>query len=282
MDLRRADSVARDVVTVVREHDVTFMAGSIAHAALLSILPLLLLLVLIVGAVGNEYLTEQISAMAREHLTPAGEGLLFEALTQATDRAGASLIGVTSLLWGMLYIFRGVNTAFGELYGGDGDGRSSVLETVFDGIIVFTVILIATVGAGFVTATLGRIDRAIVRALTPFALFFGLAVAFFPIYYLFPDPDVTVREVLPGTAVAAAGWVLLEALFGVYVSLVDTIGTYETFGAVILLLIWLYGNAFVLLVGAAVNVVIGGHHTATNDDPDHDGDGRDSTDAVRA
>ncbi|TYL38244.1 YihY/virulence factor BrkB family protein [Natronococcus pandeyae] len=282
MDLRRAGSVARDVVSVIRENNVTFMAGSIAHAAFLSILPLLLLLFIVVGAVGNEYLTEQVVAMAHEHLSPAGEGLVFEALTHASERAGASLIGVASLLWGMLRIFRGINTAFDELYGGEG---SSFPKKLLDGVVVFGVILIATVGAGFVAATFAAVDHPLVEAVAPFALFAGLTVAFFPMYYVFPDPDLAVREALPGAIVAAAGWVLLEGVFGVYVGLVDTVGTYETLGAVILLLVWLYGNALVLLVGTAVNVVIGGYHTAgeefgTDDGTDTD-DETDSTEPVR-
>jgi membrane protein len=276
MDLRRAGTVARDVASVIREHNVTFMAGSIAHAAFLSILPLLLLLFIVVGAVGNEYLTEQITVLAREHLSPAGEGLVFEALTHASERAGASLIGVASLLWGMLRIFRGLNTAFDELYGG---GESSFAEKLLDGVVVFAVILIATVGAGAVAATLATVDHAIVEAVSPFALLVGLSIAFFPMYYVFPDPDVGIREALPGTLVAAAGWVLLEIVFGIYAGIVDTVGTYETLGAVILLLVWLYGNALVLLVGAAINVVVGGHHT---DGADRETDEQqDTTESVR-
>ena len=263
---------------MVREHNVTFMAGSIAHAAFLSLLPLLLLLLIIVGAVGNDHLTQQVVVMARDHLSPAGEGLVFEALRNASDRAGASLIGVASLLWGMLRIFRGLNTAFDELYD---SGRTSVLRKLIDGVVVFLVILIATVGAGFAAAVLAALDHPVVEALTPFVLFVGLAIAFFPMYYVFPDPDVSVREVLPGTLIAAAGWVALEAVFTVYAALVNTVGTYETLGAVILLLVWLYGNALVLLVGTAVNVVIGGHQRTGRDESGTD-ESRDAPDTVRA
>ncbi|QSW99990.1 YihY/virulence factor BrkB family protein [Haloterrigena alkaliphila] len=263
MDARRIYAVARDVVAVVDEHNVTFMAGSIAHAAFLSLLPLLLLLFIVAGAVGNEYLTEQIVVMARDHLSPAGQGLVYEALTHASERGGASLIGLVSLLWGMLRIFRGVTTAFDELYA---DGENSFPEKVVNGAVVFAVILIATVGAGFGTTTLASVDNPVVQAATPIALFVALSVGFFPMYYIFPDPDVSVREALPGTLIAAGGWVVLETVFGVYVGLVNTVGTFETFGAIILLLIWLYGNALVLLVGAAVNVVIGGHHATDRED----------------
>ena len=263
MEARRVVSVARDVVAVIDEHNVTFMAGSIAHAAFLSLLPLLLLLFIVAGAVGNEYLTEQLVAMARDHLSPAGQGLVYEALTHASERAGASLIGIVSLLWGMLRIFRGISTAFDELYQ---DGESSFAGKLLDGAVVFAVILIATVGAGFGATTLAAVDHPVVELLTPFALFVGLTVGFFPMYYVFPDPDVSVREALPGTVIAAAGWVVLETVFGIYADLVNTVGTFETLGAVILLLIWLYGNALVLLVGAAVNVVIGGHHATDLED----------------
>ncbi|QLK27387.1 YihY/virulence factor BrkB family protein [Natrinema zhouii] len=275
MDLRRIRSVARDVIAVVREHNVTFMAGSIAHAAFLSLLPLLLLLLIVTGAVGNEYLTEQIVSVARDHLSPAGQGLVYEALTHASERAGASLIGIVSLLWGMFRIFRGLTTAFDELYE---DGESSLRGTLIDGLVVFVVILIATVGVGISTAILATVDHPVVVALTPLVLFFGLAVAFFPVYYVFPEPDVSVREALPGTVIAAAGWVVLEALFGIYADLVNTVGTYDTFGAIILLLVWLYGTAFVLLVGASVNVVIGEYHPEGSAGPS---DGRDATGSVR-
>ncbi len=256
MDLRRAGSVARDVVAVIRDRNVTFMAGSIAHAAFLSLLPLLLVLLLVAGAVGSEYLTDQLVSLSETYVSPAGQGLVYEALTRASDRAGASLIGLVSLLWGMFRVFRGLKTAFDELYG---EGESSLREKLVDGGVIFVVILLATVGVGFATAVLASIDHPVVLALIPLVLFVGLVVAFFPVYYVFPSPDVSAREALPGTVIAAAGWVVLEAVFGIYADLVNTVGTFDTFGAIILLLIWLYGTAFVLLVGAAVNVVVGGH-----------------------
>ncbi|MDS0475324.1 YihY/virulence factor BrkB family protein [Natrinema sp. 1APR25-10V2] len=275
MDLRRAGSVARDVVAVIRDRNVTFMAGSIAHAAFLSLLPLLLVLLLVAGAVGNEYLTDQLVSLSQTYVSPAGQGLVYEALTRASDRSGASLIGLVSLLWGMFRVFRGLKTAFDELYG---EGENRLREKLVDGGVVFVVILLATVGVGFATAVLASIDHPVVLALTPLVLFVGLTVAFFPVYYVFPSPDVSSREALPGTVIAAAGWVVLEAVFGIYADLVNTVGTFDTFGAIILLLIWLYATAFVLLVGAAVNVVVGDR---TPDAGSAAGDEQQSTTSLR-
>jgi len=259
MDVRRGFAVVRRTFTVVREHRITFMAGSIAYAAFLSLLPLLMLVLIIAGAVGNDVLTERLTSMTESHLSPAGEGLVYEALTNASDRAGASLLGVVSLIWGMFRIFRGIETALNELYGTE---RQSVRDKVADGVVVFTALTVAILGVSAAAALLARVDHPLGRLLNPFLLFVGLSVAFFPIYRFLPDLDVDAREALPGTMVAAVGWVVLEVVFGLYTNLVSTVGTYETLGAVILLLIWLYGNAFVLLVGVAVNIVVAGRDTA--------------------
>ncbi|WP_331233587.1 YihY/virulence factor BrkB family protein [Natronorarus salvus] len=275
MDGRRPLDIARDVLEVIREHNVTFMAGSIAHAAFLSLLPLLLLLLIIAGAVGNEYLTERIVALSREYLSPAGENLVYEALTDASERAGASVIGVASLLWGMLRIFRGISTAFDELYGAD---ESGFVGRVLDGLVVFLAIALATVGAGFAGALLAVGDHPVLQLMNPLVLVVGLMIAFFPIYYVFPEREVTPREVLPGTVVAAVGWVVLEVVFGLYVDVANTVSADGALGAVILLLVWLYGSAFVLLLGAVVNIVLAGHH---REDADADGS-TDATDTARA
>ncbi|WP_425495421.1 YhjD/YihY/BrkB family envelope integrity protein [Natrinema halophilum] len=95
-------------------------------------------------------------------------------------------------------------------------------------LVVFVVLLVATIGIGFTTATLAPTDHPVVLALTPLVLFWGLILAFFPSYYVFPAPDVSAREALPVTVIAVAGWVALEALFGVYADRVTTTGRFST------------------------------------------------------
>jgi membrane protein len=93
----------------------------------------------------------------------------------------------------------------------------------------------------------------------PIVLVVGLGIAFFPIYYIFPDTDVTPREVLPGVTVAAVGWSVLEAVFQGYVTYAGRYeAVYGTLGSVFILLIWLYFSGLILLVGGVVNAVVAG------------------------
>jgi membrane protein len=257
MDWRRVVATVRTVAEKVRENNITFMAGSIAHSAFLSLLPLLLLLLVITVAVGNETLTTELLALSRKYLSPVGQGLLYEALTNASERAGASVIGIVTLLWGMLRVFRGLNTAFDELYG---DGTSDIVEQLVDGVVVFVSIVLATFGTALGIALLAIVEHPVTTALNPLVLVAGLTAAFYPMFYRYPQPDIGYREALPGTLVAAVGWVLLELLFGLYVDMIEAVSMYGVLGSIILLLVWLYAVAFVLLVGAVVNLVLAGRH----------------------
>ena len=253
MDWRAAAGFVEDVVEEIRANNITFMAGSIAHSAFLSLLPLLLLLLVVTTAVGNETLNQELVRMSRRYLSPVGQGLLFEALTNASDRAGASVIGVVTLVWAMLRVFRGINVAFDELYG---DGESDLLEQVVDGLVVFVSVVVATLGTAAGVTLLALDEHPAALVLNPLALVVGLSLAFFPMFYVFPEADLRPREALPGTVVAAVGWVLLEVVFGIYVDVVETVSMYGVLGSTILLLVWLYAVAFVLLVGATVNLVL--------------------------
>lgn len=162
-----------------------------------------------------------------------------------------------TLVWGMLRVFRGINVAFGELYGA---GESGLLGQVVDGLVVFVSVLVATLGTAAEIALLAVDEHPAALVLNPLAHVVGLSLAFFPMFYVFPAADLRPREALPGTVVAAVGWVVPEVVFGVYVDVVDTASLYGVLGSTILLLVWLYAVAFVLLVDATVNLVLRGRH----------------------
>ncbi|WP_323191653.1 YihY/virulence factor BrkB family protein [Halostella sp. PRR32] len=265
--VRRVLAVVVAVVRVVRRKNITFMAGSIAYNAFVSLLPLLLILFLVVAAVGNDPLALYVVELTERYLTPNAQLLLASALTDRTGQAGLSAISVVTLLWGTLKIFRGLDTAFAELYASEAE--STLLDQLRDGFVVLFAVLFAILAAGVAGAAFALFPAVpYVGFLSPLVLVVGLSLAFLPMYYVFPDADVTVREVLPGTVVASVGWALLEALFQVYAAAASTYEVYGTIGAVLLLLTWLYFGGLVLMIGAAVNVVLAGRVDETVDTED--------------
>ncbi|MFD1564831.1 YhjD/YihY/BrkB family envelope integrity protein [Haloarchaeobius amylolyticus] len=256
--VRDAVPFAKSVVTGIQEKNVTFMAASIAYQAFVSLIPLLVLLFFLVSFVGDEGLATQVSATTEGFLPESGQVMLENGIEGDTGSVGTSLIGLVALVWGSLKIFRGLDTAFSEIYASTAE--NSLVDQVRDGIVVFSVIGVALVAAALTTVVFAFFPSIpFIGVLNPLLLVVGLTVAFLPMYYFFPDIDVSVREVLPGVVVAAVGWAALQSLFQVYVAFSSSSASAGPIGAILLLLTWLYFGGLILLVGAVVNATHSGH-----------------------
>ncbi|WP_394742587.1 YihY/virulence factor BrkB family protein [Natronococcus roseus] len=264
-DTQGAVPFAKSVVAGIQEKNVPFMAASIAYHAFISLIPLLVLLFFLVSLLGDEQLAADVAATTEGVLPESGQIMLEDALTESPATAGASIIGLVTLVWGSLKIFRGLDTAFSEIYGTTAE--SSLLGEVRDGIIVLGAITLALVAASAATIAFAILpDVPFLGLINPLLLIVGLSIAFMPMYYFFPKMEVTVREILPGVAVAAVGWAALQSLFQVYVSLAADSESGGAIGAILLLLTWLYFGGMILLVGAVVNATRSNEVTLAEDD----------------
>jgi hypothetical protein len=158
------------------------------------------------------------------------------------------------MLWGALKVFRGLDMAFSQVYGAH-DPKSFVAQVV-DALSALAGIGLAIVGLGVVGA-LGTV-LGVQVALGGLALVPILTVAFLPLYYVFPDEVMTVRDAVPGAALAAVGWAVLGTAFNVYAAQADTYQLYGVVGGVLLLVTWFYFAGQILLVGAALNATLSG------------------------
>ena len=248
--LRRALTVGRAVVHEVRTERVTFMAGSIAYHAFVSLLPLLLLVLAVVAALDRPGIERGVVALAAALFSPGAGDVLVAELRSASP--GVSLLGLVVLVWGTLRIFRGLDTAFSDIY--ETEAHNTLVDQFGDGLLVLVCIGAALlVGAALERAlafdgTLGWVaGRAVLVA--------GLALAFLPMYYVFPDePGMTVREVLPGVGFAAVGLTAFASLFRVYLEASGG-GSGGVLGGVLVFLTWLYFSGLVVLVGVVINAV---------------------------
>lgn len=269
----RTREVTAAVVREVRAENVTFMAGSVAYHAFVSLLPFLLLTLFLLTRLGGEELaTTVVEALAR-NLTPASDAsggpadslasLLVEAARNATRSAGLSVVSLVALVWGVLRVFRGLDQAFSDIY--ESESRNTFLDQIVDGVVVFGAIGLALFAvtladAFFVVPSVGAADVLVGPLLSVVAI----AVALLPMYYVFPDEAVTLREIVPGAVVAAVGWTLLSYTFRLYAT-TSSSSEYGIVGVVILLVTWLYFGGLTLLVGAAVNAVLAGRSDDVTD-----------------
>jgi membrane protein len=84
-----------------------------------------------------------------------------------------------------------------------------------------------------------------------------LMVAVAIMYYVMPDVKQTFRFITPGSVLAVVVWIAASLGFAYYVkTFADYNAMYGSIGAIIVLLLYFYISAAVLLFGAELNAVI--------------------------
>ena len=255
-----SQSRVRQVVDVARDRNVMFLAASVAYYAFVSLIPLALLVLVLGSLLGGQAFAEFIVRQVQRSLSASGQRILQQALTSSTGRTSAGIVGIVTVAWSALKLFRGLDIAFSEAYGTERD--LSLVEQIVDGAVTVGLVVVAVafvVAVGYVLRNPSIGPSVPLRSLVGnLVLVVGLVVAFLPLYYVMPPVDMTVTEALPGAVVAAVGWVALQILFQFYLANAARYQAYGVIGAVLLLLTWFYFAGAVVLLGAVVNSVFGG------------------------
>lgn len=264
------------------DHTVLAAAG-VAFFAFLAVIPALAALVSIAGLLT----TPQDAATRIESLfggLPAeAQDLLTSQLESLADRDAGSLslgvvIAIGLSLWsasgGMGHLVEGVNVAYDEHDERNWVARKLLALALTLGAIVFmvlTVVGLAALPALLESTGLPSVVQTVLRlALWP-VLMIGFAVGLAVLYRYAPDRDEPQWQwVSWGAAVAVVLWIVASIGFKIYTS---TFGSYsESYGslaAVVVLMLYLFITAFVVLLGAQINSEME-HQTArdTTEGPD--------------
>ncbi len=249
----RVVEVGRALVHEARVENVTFLAGSIAYHAIVSLLPLLVLVLGGLSTIGDGALRDNFQQMAESVLSQSAGDEVSRQLVSAGHSTGLSIVGLVLLVWGTLRIFRGLDTAFSDIY--ETEASNSFTDQMSDGLIVLATFAIAILFATIINDKIPVIDGVGGWFLARIVLVIALTATFLPMYYIFPDTDVTVAEILPGTVFAAVGLTAFEALFRFYVTHTGSANGNLVSG-ILVLLTWLYFSGLVILLGVVVNAVI--------------------------
>lgn len=243
----------RTVRRELKRQNVALLAGSFAYHALVSLLPLLFLLFAVTGLLLDEPMAVFVVESTERYLTP-GQSVL---VADDQNRVRASLLSVGVLLWSTLKVFRQLDAAFSAVYGTTAD--TSFSDQIHDGAVALLAIAFAVFvfyGAEVVYDGLGGVP--LVGYAQTLSVALGASIAFFPLYRLFPDVEMSAFEAVPGALLAGAGWAVLQRLFTAYLSLTGEYRSYGVFGGFLLLALWLYLAGLLLLGGAVVNAVLAG------------------------
>lgn len=272
-NLTNRSGVARELgllVQTVREslHDhAKDLAAAIAFWAFFSIFPLLIGILALAGYfLRSAELQARIFEIVIE-MFPGSASLIQDNLDAVVEYRGTmSLVGIGGLLWtaskGFGAITRAVNRAIGAQR-----THHFLLSKVryFSMAVAVSVMAIVSIGITLVleivietplVARLG-IDGLEISRLKSWGLSFLLIfLTFGLIYKLAPYVETRWRDVVRGALLAAVLFELLKAAFVLYLDRVAHFeAVYGSLSSIIVMLLWLYLSALILVFGAEYNIV---------------------------
>jgi membrane protein len=237
------------------------LAAMIAYFALLSFVPLLFLMVSVLALSGRP---DEASFLVHE-LKRAFPGSSVTSIVHTVDEVqkhatALGIVGAATLLWASLSLFSVLESAVNLVYGQPNRSflRGKLLAVgllVLSLVTLFVGLLIGSFGFDLLKryaswlAGNAYVAYGVSVAVSLVAVFLFL----FAVYYFLTNVEHTLTDVLPGAVFAA---VMLEASFQVlplYVRFSDNVVALKAFGGPVLLLVWMYFMANVLVFGAEVN-----------------------------
>ncbi len=233
------------------------LAALIAYYAFVSLFPLLLVLVTVLGFVlqGNPGERQRILDGT------LGQFPIISDYLQLHSLSGSSLgliVGVVGSLLAGLGITGATQEAFNRVWSVPFKRRPNWLQSRGRGLgmlaLLGTMSIVSTTAAGYVGSSSPGVLTDLAAALLAFALNLAL---FMIAFKLLTAVELHWRELLPGVIVAAVLWQLLQHLGGYYVDHVikRMSALYGIFAVVLGLLAWLYLGAQLTIFAAEVNVV---------------------------
>lgn len=266
---RSAYEVTRQVIDDLGEKNAGLISAGVAFYGLFAIFPGIAAVIALFGLLADPAVVDtQLDLMTG--LMPPGVFALFEAQIDAVLNAGGRALGATTIisigvaLWsartGVAALIRGLNAIF------DRPNRSSIRHVLV--ALLLTLCLVAMT----IVALLMVVVTPIILALIPFdtdrglllevtrwtvaimMLFLGLGL----LYRYGPNRRFArLAWVTPGAVMVVVLWLVMSAAFSIYVANFSTYNeVYGSIGAVIALLMWFYLSAYLIFVGAALNVTL--------------------------
>ncbi|HZG36871.1 MAG TPA: YihY/virulence factor BrkB family protein [Gaiellaceae bacterium] len=251
-----------------REDNLTDWAAALTYYGVLSVFPALLVLVALLGILGEHPRTTDALLGIVEDVSPgaATETLRdpIVGVIQSRGGAGALLgIGLAGALWsasGYIGAFMRAMNVLYEVPEGRPFWKLRPLQIAITLLMVFLLALVAiaivVTGplAGAVGEAVGANDAAVAAwSWGKWPVLVGIVIVMLAILY-YAAPNVkhpSFRLITPGAALAVLIWLVASLLFALYVANFGSYNkTYGSLGAVVVFLVWFWISNLALLVGA--------------------------------
>jgi membrane protein len=259
--------ILKDTVTAWSNDKVPRHGAALAYYTVLSLVPLLVVIIAIIGLVfdrevGQGYVLEQIGSLVGPQSAEAIKEMIQRASEPSTGIV-ATVLAAATLLLGASAVFAQLQNSLNSIWGvepKEGRGLWGLIRDRFMSVA-------ALLGTGFLLL----VSLALSAGLSAFGNWFGgwlpapeivlhglellisLAVItglFAMIFKILPDAHVAWSNVWIGAALTSVLFTIGKFAIGLYLGKSDVGSAYGAAGSLVIVLVWVYYSAQILLFGA--------------------------------
>ena len=267
-DVTTTNGFWKELLVRIKNVDITGLGSQLAFFFLLSLFPLLIFLMTLLPFLNIDQ--DQIFLLIRDYAPDSVYTLLHDTLTDILQSRNGGLlsIGALATIWsaskGMNALTKGLNQSYYVE-----ESRSFVVARAMS--VVFTVALIGVLAVALLLPVFGEqigtlafsyfgMEEGFLKlwgslrwVLPPILIF----LVFVTIYWIVPNKKLHFASAVPGAIFSTAGWILTSVAFSYYVgNFASYSATYGSIGAIIVLMMWLYLSAIILMLGGLLNAVM--------------------------
>ena len=259
----------REVLAEWQRDRALVLGAALAYYTLFALAPLLVLVIAVAGlALGRAAAQGEIVAQIEGLMGPDGAKMIEGMIVRASRPASgvvATLVSLGTMLLGASGVFGQLQAALDQIFGAEasarrgGGVRAAVRQRLaYVGMILgigflLLVSLVLSAALAAVHDLLAARLPVAARVLPPlnFGLSFVVVSGLFALVYkVLPAVELAWRDVWLGAACTAILFTAGKSLIGIYLGRAGATSVYGAAGSLVLVLLWIYYSAQILLLGA--------------------------------
>ncbi len=267
MKLRALIPLLRETVSEWSKHKSARLAAAIAYYTVFSIAPLLVIVIAIAGlAFGREaaqgHILGQIQGLVGHQGGQQIQGMI-AAANKPKSGIIASILGLIALIFGASALVIQLQDALNTIWDVESKKAGGFLVMIRQRVVSFSMIiglafllmvsLVVSAGLSALNTYSGKLIPALAYLLQAANVVFDLAILtllFAVIFKYLPQAKITWRDVWVGSAITALLFVAGQFLITLYLGKLNASSPYGDAGSLIIILLWVYYSAQLLLLGA--------------------------------
>jgi len=249
----------------IEEDDLPGLSAQLAYFFLLSLFPLLIVLFTLLPYFPIPH--QDMLGMIKDFAPAEAMDLIEKNVHDVMNRRNGGLLsfGIIGTIWSASNGINAIVRAFNKAYDVK-ESRSFIVSRgmavllTFGMIFVFLLAIILPIFGKriglFLFATLGYTSEfmKVWNALSWLVSALILFLIFTVLYWIAPNVKLRCRSAFPGAVFATVGWILSSLVLSFYVGNISNYSlTYGSIGTIIVLMIWLYLSAFIIILGGEIN-----------------------------